>query len=47
MSLVQIIVDCRALKRPAQDVEITKSQLGEKASVLGAAIIPVKVLFGR
>ncbi len=47
MSQLQKIVDCRALKRPAQDVEITKSQLGEKASVLGAAIIPVKVLFGR
>lgn len=41
------IIDARALKRPASNVEIVISQLGERASTLGAAIIPLKKLFGR
>jgi glucokinase-like ROK family protein len=41
------IVMCKALKQTSKDVEITESKLGERASVLGSAIIPLKVLFGK
>lgn len=41
------IIDCKALKRPASNVELVISEIGERASVLGAAIIPLKKLFGR
>ena len=47
MHQIEDIVECKALKQPASDVEIIKSDLGERASVLGAAIIPIKVLFGK
>lgn len=41
------IVMCKALKQTSKDVEITESKLGERASVLGSAIIPLKVFFGK
>lgn len=44
---VKNIVDCKALKHAASKVEITASCIGEKSSTLGAAIIPLKVLFGK
>lgn len=47
MDHVKNIAACKALKSPASKVEIVASDIGEKASTLGAAIIPLKVLFGR
>ena len=47
MDQVKSIVKCKALKSPASKVEIAASEIGEKTSVIGAAIIPLKVLFGR
>ncbi|MFZ5989225.1 MAG: ROK family protein [Bacillota bacterium] len=47
LDYIKEIVMIRARKQPAQDVEITVSGLGERASVLGAAIIPLKVFFGK
>lgn len=47
MDMLRSVIDNKALKRPAANVEITVSGIGEKASTLGAAIIPLKVLFGR
>lgn len=41
------IVAGKALKPAAECVEIISSGFGERASTLGAAIIPLKVLFGR
>jgi N-acetylglucosamine repressor len=41
------VVMKKALKIPAENVEIVPSKIGERASTLGAAIIPLKVLFGR
>jgi len=41
------IVRCKALKQTAKDIEITGSSLGERASLLGSAIIPLKVFFGK
>ncbi|KNY25603.1 ROK family transcriptional regulator [Pseudobacteroides cellulosolvens] len=41
------IVMCKALKQTSKDIEITESKLGERASVLGSAIIPLKVFFGK
>ena len=47
MEVLRSVIDCKALKRPAANVEITMSEIGERASTLGAAIIPLKILFGR
>ncbi len=47
MDVLRSVIDNKALKRPAANVEITVSEIGERASTLGAAIIPLKVLFGR
>lgn len=44
---IKHIVENKALTFPASKVEIIASQIGEKTSALGAAIIPLKVLFGR
>ncbi|MCX7709745.1 MAG: ROK family transcriptional regulator [Clostridia bacterium] len=44
---IKSIVARRALQYPASRLDIVQSSLGEKASALGAAIIPLKVLFGR
>ncbi|MCL6557332.1 MAG: ROK family transcriptional regulator [Firmicutes bacterium] len=44
---VRDIVARKALKYPVSKVEIAASAIGEKASALGAAIIPLKTLFGR
>ncbi len=41
------IVMCKALKQTSKDIEIIESKLGERASVLGSAIIPLKVFFGK
>lgn len=41
------IVMCKALKQTSKDIEITESKLGQRASVLGSAIIPLKVFFGK
>lgn len=47
VEVIKNIVSCKALKCPASEVEIEVSGIGEKASALGAAIIPLKVLFGK
>lgn len=44
---IKNIVAYRALKYPAANLQIVQSVIGEKASALGAAIIPLKTLFGR
>lgn len=47
LGTLRSIIDAKALRRPASNVEIVISKLGERASTLGAAIIPLKKLFGR
>ncbi len=47
MDNIKEIVATKALNYSASKVEIVASQIGEKASTLGAAIIPLKVLFGK
>lgn len=47
MDILRSVIDTKSLKRPASNVEITISETGEDASTLGAAILPLKVLFGR
>jgi N-acetylglucosamine repressor len=47
MDHIKGIVNCKALKYPASRVEIAASEIGEKAPALGAAMIPLKVLFGK
>lgn len=44
---IKEVVNSKALQSAASKVEITASAVGEKASTLGAAIIPLKVLFGK
>ncbi len=46
MDTLRRVIDRKALKRPAGNVEIAMSEMGEKSSTLGAAIIPLKILFG-
>ena len=46
MDTLRRVVDRKALKRPAANVEIAVSEIGERSSTLGAAIIPLKILFG-
>ncbi|MGE5613806.1 MAG: ROK family protein [Bacillota bacterium] len=46
MNIIRDEVDRRALKKPASNVEIIMSRMGERSSTLGAAIIPLKILFG-
>jgi glucokinase-like ROK family protein len=41
------IIDSKALKRSASNVELVISETGERASTLGAAIVPLEKLFGR
>ncbi|MDP4180675.1 MAG: ROK family transcriptional regulator [Bacillota bacterium] len=41
------IVMLKALRQSSKDIEITESMLGERASALGSAIIPLKVFFGK
>jgi N-acetylglucosamine repressor len=40
-------IQTRSLEAPASRVQITASRLGDRSSAMGAAIIPLKVLFGR
>jgi N-acetylglucosamine repressor len=47
MERIKSVVERKALKLPASKVEITASEIGERASTLGAAIIPLKLLFGK
>jgi len=47
METIRGVVDRKALKRPAAGVEIIASEMGERVSTLGAAIVPLKLLFGR
>lgn len=47
METLRSAVDRKALKGPAGNVEIIVSAIGERTSTLGAAIIPLKILFGR
>jgi glucokinase-like ROK family protein len=47
MDTLRSVVDCKALRRPAENVEISVSEIGERSSTLGAAMIPLKLLFGR
>lgn len=47
MDRIKSVVDCKALKLASSKVEIITSAIGEKSSNLGAAIIPLKLLFGR
>lgn len=44
---IKSVVALKALKSPASKVEIMASPIGEKASALGAAVTPLKTLFGR
>ncbi|MDF2524493.1 MAG: transcriptional regulator/sugar kinase [Clostridiales bacterium] len=45
MSQIQKIVETRSIKKAALNVQISESKLGERASMLGAAIIPIRTLF--
>jgi predicted NBD/HSP70 family sugar kinase len=47
MGTLRSVIDGKALKRPASNVELLISEKGDRASTLGAAIIPLKKLFGR
>ncbi len=47
MGTLRGVVDRRSLKRTNSRVDISISRLGDKSSAMGAAIIPLKVLFGR
>jgi N-acetylglucosamine repressor len=47
MDQINKIVYNKALKYPLMDLEIITSELGEKTSALGAAIIPLQKIFGR
>ncbi len=47
MGTLRSVIDGKALKRPASNVELMISGIGNRASTLGAAIIPLKKLFGR
>lgn len=47
MSQIKSVVSRKALKFPASKVQIVASKIGEKSSTYGAAIIPLKVLFGK
>ena len=47
MEHIKGVAVCKSLAFPTANVEITASNIGEKASALGAAIIPLKVLFGK
>lgn len=47
MNIIRREINKRALKKPASNVEIIMSGIGERSSTLGAAIIPLKILFGR
>jgi N-acetylglucosamine repressor len=44
--ILQIVQD-KALEVPSSHVRIAASSLGDRSSALGAAIIPVKILFGE
>jgi len=41
------IVKCKALRHPESCLEIAVSDIGENSSALGAAFIPLKILFGK
>lgn len=47
MDLIRGVVDRKALRRPAANVELIVSKIGERSSTLGASIVPLKILFGR
>lgn len=47
MDTVRSVVNSKALHAPARQVELLASSIGERSSTLGAAIIPLKSLFGR
>lgn len=47
MEQIVSVVACKALKSPAAHMDIAASTIGERASTLGAALIPVKTLFGK
>jgi N-acetylglucosamine repressor len=47
MDNINAIVAGKALKYPASKVEIMVSKIGERSSTVGAALIPLKVLFGK
>lgn len=47
MEQIVSVVACKALKSPAAHMDIAASMIGERASTLGAALIPVKTLFGK
>ena len=44
---IKAVVSTKALKYPASIIEIEASVIGESTSEMGAAIIPLKLLFGR
>jgi len=45
LDTVKAVAECKALKSPAADVEIVASEIGDRASTIGAALIPIKMLF--
>lgn len=47
LDYIKDVVEHKALKSPSSIVQIMASEIGERSSVLGAAIIPLKVFFGK
>lgn len=47
MDRIKSVVERKALKLAASRVEILVSEIGERSSTAGAAIIPLKLLFGK
>lgn len=47
MDQIQTVATAKSLAHAAEKVEIVVSAIGEQASTLGAAMLPLKVLFGR
>ncbi|HHW48340.1 MAG TPA: ROK family transcriptional regulator [Clostridiaceae bacterium] len=41
LDTVKAVVECKALKFPAADVEIVASEVGDRASTIGAALTPI------
>lgn len=47
IDLIRDVIDKKALRRPAAEVELIISEIGERSSTLGASILPLKILFGK
>ncbi len=47
LNTIKTVVECKALKYPSDQVEIVASEVGDRASTIGAALIPIKLIFGK